>query len=103
VSKIDVTANIKSGLLYYDDTGVPMYGLEIGQKTEKDGAEVFNKFARFTANKLSFYDQSSNEVAYISDYKLYITNVHITGSLTEGGFVNKVVSGGVVTKWVGGD
>ena len=102
-SLIESTAHIKSGLLYYDDAGVPVYGLEVGQRNEIDGVEVFDKYARFTANKMSFYDQSGNEVAYISDYKLYITHVEITGSLKEGGFVDTVMADkSVVTKWVGG-
>ena len=100
---IDVNAHIKSGLLYYDDNGVPVYGLEVGQRTEVNGVEIFNKYARFTANKLSFYDVNDNEVAYISDYKLYITHVEITGSLQEGGYVDTITAdGGIVTKWVGG-
>lgn len=101
-SLIKVSANIKSGLLYYDDSGVPMYGVEVGQKTSIDGEEVFRKFARFTAARLSFYDQNDNEVAYISDYKLYITHVEIKGSLKEGGYKDFVTDdGGIVTKWVG--
>ena len=102
-SMIDVSAYINSGLLYYDDAGVPIYGLEIGQKTEIDGVETFNKYARFTSNKLAFYDSNDNEVAYISDKKLYITHVEITGSLTIGGFVETVLANGdKVKKWIGG-
>jgi hypothetical protein len=102
---IDVNAHIKTGLLDYDkETGTPIFGLEIGQRNEVDGEEVFNKFARFTADRLSFYDQNDNEVAYVSDYKLYIRNVQITSSYQIGGYVDTVTAdGGVVTKWVGGD
>lgn len=102
---IEVNAHIKSGLLYYGDDGAPVYGLEIGQRTEIDGVETFNKYARFTSEKLSFYDSNDNEVAYISDKKLYITHVEITGSFSLGGFVEKVLADkSVVTKWVeGGD
>ena len=100
-SLIDVNAHIKSGLLYYGDDGAPVYGLEIGQRTEIDGVETFNKYARFTSEKLSFYDSNDNEVAYISDKKLYITHVEITGSLSLGGFVDKALAdGSVVSKWV---
>ena len=100
---IEVNAHIKSGLLYYDEAGTPVYGLEIGQRSEIDGEEVFNKYARFTSDKLSFYDSNNNEVAYISDKKLYITHVEVTGSFTLGGFVDTVLADkGVVTKWVGG-
>ena len=101
-SLIEVNANIKSGLLYYDDSGVPMYGVEVGQRTSIDGVEVFDKFARFTSDRLSFYDRNDNEVAYISDYKLYITYVEIKGSLKEGGYKDIIAAdGGIVTKWVG--
>lgn len=101
--QIDVNTHIKSGLLYYDDNGVPMYGLEIGQKTEEDGMEVFNKFARFTSEKMSFYDSNGNEVAYISDRKLFITHIEVTGSFSQGGFVNITMADkSVVTKWIGG-
>lgn len=99
---IDANAHIRSGLLYYE-SGVPVYGLEIGQRNVIDGEEVFNKYARFTSDRLSFYDQNDSEVAYISDYKLYIRNVEITSSYKIGGFVDYVQSNGdVVTKWVGG-
>ena len=98
---IDVNAHIKSGLLYYDDSGVPVYGLEIGQRSAVDGVEVFNKYARFTSDKLSFYDQNDNEVAYVSDKKLYITIVEVTGSFMMGGFVDTVLADrSVVTKWI---
>lgn len=99
----EVNAHIRSGLLDYDESGVPIYGLEIGQKNEVDGTEVFNKFARFTADRLSFYDQNGSELAYVSDYKLYINNIQVRGSLQVGGYKDFVDSaGGIVTKWVGG-
>lgn len=101
-SLIEVNANIKSGLLYHDDDGVPVYGLEIGQRTKLDGEEVFDKFARFTSDSLIFYDQNDNEVAYISDRKLYITHVEVKGTFSMGGFNDtKLSDGSIVTKWVG--
>lgn len=86
-SIIEVNAHIKSGLLDYDDNEIPIYGLEVGQKNTVDGVEVFNKFARFTSDRLSFYDKNNKEVAYISDYKLYITNAEITETLKLGAFL----------------
>ena len=83
---IDVNSYIRSGLLYTDEKGIPIYGVEVGQRNVVDGVEVFNQFARFTADKLSFYDHNGYEVAYISDFKLYITHVVITGSLTGNAF-----------------
>ena len=98
----EVNAHIRSGLLYYDGDGVPVYGLEIGQRTSVDGKEVFNKFARFTSDRLAFYDQNGTEVAYISDYKIYIHSLEITASSKTGGYVETVTAdGGVIEKWVG--
>lgn len=88
----EVNAHIKPGILYYED-GIPVYGLEIGQKNTVDGVEVFNKYARFTSNRLSFYDQNDTEVAYISDYKLYITNMEITGNAKFGAFLLNTTKG----------
>lgn len=98
---IKVNANISTGLLYYDDNGVPVYGMEIGQRTEIDGVEVFNKYARFTSDRLSFFDQNGTEVAYISDKKLYITHIQVTGSYTIGALVDTALAdGSVVTRYV---
>lgn len=97
-SLIEANAHLKSGLLFYDDSGTPIYGLEVGQRNEINGVEVFNKYARFTSDRLSFYDKNDTEVAYISDYKLYITNVQIMGTLTLGRFVHET-SNGLVIKW----
>jgi len=83
-AQIETSAYIKSGLLYYADSGAPVYGLEIGQTHSIDGMDTFDKFARFTSDRLSFYDRNDTEVAYISDYKLFITNAEVTGSLTLG-------------------
>lgn len=96
---IEVNAHIRSGLLYYNESGVPIYGLEIGQKNIIDGETVFNKYARFTSDRLSFYDQNDTEVAYISDYKLYITNAQITGTLTLGRY-ELDTSNGLAFKWI---
>lgn len=101
-SLIEVSANIRSGLLDTDDNGVPVYGVEVGQRTEIDGVEVFDKFARFTSDRLSFYDQNDNEVAYISDRKLFINHVEVKGTFRMGGFMDTELSdGSIVTKWVG--
>lgn len=101
-SLIETQSHIRYGILYHDDGGVPVYGLEIGQKNVIDGEEVFNKYARFTSDRLSFYDQNDSEVAYISDSKLYIENVEVLSSIKVGGLKQIVLANGdVVEKWVG--
>ena len=52
----------------------------------EDGVETFNKFARFTADRLAFYDATYQDepVAYISNYMLVITNAWVKGNLELG-------------------
>ena len=114
--KNDTTANIKTGLLGYTDdaTPIPIYGIEIGQQTENaNGEKVFDQYARFTSDKLSFFDQSGNEVASIGDEKMTISHVEIVGnqatqddygSFKQGKFVDTTrADGTIVSKWIGGD
>jgi hypothetical protein len=99
----EVKANIRYGVLDHDDANSPVYGIEIGQRTEIDGVETFNKYARFTSDRLSFFDSRNQEVAYIGDQKMHITHAEITESLKLGGFVDTVLSdNSVITKWAGG-
>ena len=70
-------------------------GIEIGQTTDVNGVQKFNKFARFTADRLSFYDANSIEVAYISDYKLVITQAHIKGTLEMGSYFKFDTTNGI--------
>ena len=102
-STIGANAYLKSGLLYETEEGVPVYGLEIGQTNSVDGATVFDKFARFAADRLSFFDSNDVEVAYISDYKLYITNAEISGSLWLSAKFKIYYKGGLAFQWIGGE
>ena len=102
VARIETNAYIKTVLLYENDDGTPVYGLEIGQTNDVNGVNVFSKFARFSADRLSFYDRNDTEVAYISDYKLYITNAEITGSLFLANKFKIYYHGGLAFQWIGG-
>ena len=87
---------IKSGQL---DEGV--YGVEVGQTTVVDDEEVFNKFARFTANGIYFYlPGSTTPVAEFTNESLSITNAVIKGNLSLGGYIVDSTNG-VAFKWVG--
>lgn len=72
-SVLEVSATIRTGLLTYDASGTPVYGVEIGQQEWENGAIRFHKYARLTAERLSFYDSNDVEVAYISDRRMYVT------------------------------
>ena len=103
---IETEGYIKKGIIDEKD-GVPIIGVEIGQTVEKDGVTDFSKYARFTSDKLSFYDQGGNEVAYVSDETLHITNVEIVAETDNatfriGGFKDEAKNdGSVITRWVG--
>lgn len=92
---LDMEAHIRTGLL-----AEGTYGIEVGQKNIINGVETFNKYARFTADRLSFYDQNDTEVAYISDRKLYITDAEVRGTLKLGGYLVDTTNG-LAFKWVG--
>lgn len=101
-SLIQTTAYIRSGLLDHEADGRPIYGIEVGQTDENEaGEKLFNAYARFTADRLSFYDSYGKELAWISGERLYITNVEITGSLVGGGYTVDI-SDGWAWKWTGG-
>lgn len=98
----DTKAYIISGLLYEDDKGDSVYGIEVGQTDKINGEEVFNRFARFTADRLSFYDSFGNEAAYISGFRLYILHAEIKGTLKLGEFrVN--TEKGLTVNWEGSE
>lgn len=89
---------IKTGILDEDIIGGDIIGVEIGQYDENGDKAS----ARFTSSKLSFFDSNGDELAYISDYKLYIKNAEVTKSLKVGGIVQKVLTNGdVVEMWEG--
>lgn len=105
VSEIAANAYIRSGLLgYYEDgenEGAPIYGIEVGETIVQGGVESFNKYARFTADRLSFYDANGIETAFISDATLYITNAVIKGRLQVGDFTFETTYG-LALRWIGG-
>ena len=73
-----------------DAEGNPVYGIEVGEYAA-DG--TFRKYARFTAEDLSFYDRSGSRVAWISDYQLHIISAEIAGNLRVGGYVLDTADG----------
>ena len=97
-----VNGHIYSGIIEYAKDGEAIVGIEIGQTTkgtDENGQEVknFSRFARFTADRLAFYDASYQDepVAYISNYMLVITNAWVKGSLKIGSGFELDTSNGV--------
>lgn len=100
---IDIRAYIRYGLLYEDEeSGESIYGLELGQVTEKNEETVFSKFVRLAANKLSFYDENGIEVAYASGER-FSCPVFEADKLFLGGFqLFPRTSGNLSIRWTGG-
>lgn len=91
-------AYIKRGLLGYDDTGKAVYGMEIGE-TNNDGS--FIKYARFKADRVSFFDNNGDEVAYIGAGCLYVNGKTVfLGEIQLGGYKTDTTDGLAFT-WIG--
>ena len=98
--KSETQAYIETGRIDTAADGTPIYGVKIGQRDTKNG-DTFERFAQFTADRLEFYHKSEYPIAYISGYKLYITNAEILGELKLGNYVFDT-SNGLALKWVEG-
>ena len=90
----ETEAYIKTGLL--TETPSPVYGVEVGQTDNGN----FKRSARFTADRLSFYDGYDVEVAYISNKKLFINDAVLTGSVTIGKYIIDTLDG-LAFRWIG--
>ena len=84
---------------------MPRYGVAVGEKlttVEVDGETLLARTdlcATFTADKLSFW-QHGQEVAYVSNSKLYITALEILGSITLGNW-RITHTDGFTVEWIG--
>jgi hypothetical protein len=103
----ETNAYIRRGHLYYDDSGKPVVGIEIGE-TSDDGA--FRQYARFTAERLTFFDITGNPVAYIgagdvdkTDTNcLYITGKAVFQGAVQFGGYKMDTADGLAFTWIGG-
>lgn len=92
-------AYIKRGLIGYDSNGHAIYGVEVGE-TAEDG--TFTKCARFTSDRLSFFDIYGSEVAYIGAGCLYVVGKSVfLGEIQLGGYKTDT-SDGLAFTWIGG-
>ena len=94
----ETNAYIRRGVLDYETDGSAIIGVEVGE-TNENGAYL--KYARFKADRLSFYDANSEEVAYIGAGCLYILGKSsFLGEMQLGGY--KIdTSDGVAFTWIG--
>lgn len=94
----ETNAYIKRGYLGDDKSGNAVYGIAVGE-TNEEGKYI--QYAWFTSSKLSFFDGSGNEVAYISKNRLYITDATFLGSVQFGDY-KADSSDGLAFLWIGG-
>lgn len=92
---------LRLGELEIDQEGFPVVGLEVGQTRLQDGVQVFSKFARFTPQRLSFYDEQGQEAAWLSGQVLCIQKAQILGQFQVGKFITSVTGDGLVTRFIG--
>ena len=103
--RVETGGYIRTGIVYYDGA-VPVYGVAVGQDLtvqEIDGETVVeqkNFRATYTASKLSFW-QDATEVAYVSNNRLYISNITVLEGLTLGRWEIST-DNGLAFKWIGG-
>ena len=103
--RVETGGYIRTGIVYYDGA-VPVYGVAVGQDLtvqEIDGETVVeqkNFRATYTAAKLSFW-QDTTEVAYVSNNRLYISNITVLEGLTLGKWEIST-DNGLSFKWIGG-
>ena len=91
----ETKAYIKHGKL---DNG--RYGIEVGQEDNVNGNVEFKAFARFTADRLSFFDSNGTEAAYISQNQLIINNAVFKYSVAVGELVTKILTNGdIIERW----
>lgn len=97
---------IKQGFIDYDAEGNPILGIAIGQDLQYENEETGKLNAKqscafYTSEKVSFR-VSGQEVAYVSNRKLYIHDMEVTGTVILGDWMLTTVNGFVI-KYIGGD
>jgi hypothetical protein len=110
--QIQTEGFIRQGFIDYDENNVPIIGIAIGKRLQSttvviDGEEIqqfdtTQNCAFYTSDKVSFRI-NGQEVAYVSNQKMYIRDASILGRLD---IANKWrqedTSGGFVIRWIGG-
>jgi hypothetical protein len=98
---------VKIGVLDYEASGFPIYGMEIGQTNTKRTNVVDTKYAQYRSDGVHLFDQNGIEVATIVNYQLKITNAEVkelsvTDKLEFDGY-SVTTKNGLGFKWRGRD
>ena len=105
--KVETEQYTKSGLLYYDDLDVPVYGYAVGEVLTRvivNGEETVRRedlLSTWSAGRLNFW-QGGQIVAYYANNRMYVTDGEFLNSLKMGNWLaTSTSSDGFVLKWGG--
>lgn len=109
--RIKTEGCIRQGFIEYDDSGVPILGIAIGQGLKGTSVTIdgtdYEQFdsgqscAFYTAEKVSFRI-NGQEVAYVSNRRLYIGDMEVTGTVIMNDWM-LTTHNGLAIKWIGGE
>lgn len=90
--KVETEQYTKSGLLYYDDEDVPVYGYAVGEiltRVTVNGEETVRRedlLSTWSSGRLNFW-QGGRIVAYYANNKMYVTDGEFLNSLQIGDWI----------------
>lgn len=104
--KVETEQYTKSGLLYYDDDEVPVYGYAVGEvltRVTVNGVETVRRedlLSTWSAGRLNFW-QGGNIVAYYANNKMYVTDGEFLNSLQIGDWIITTTGGNLDIDYAG--
>ena len=104
--KVETEQYTKSGLLYYDDDEVPVYGYAVGEvltRVTVNGEETVRRedlLSTWSAGRLNFW-QGGKIVAYYANNKMYVTDGEFLNSLQIGDWIITTAGGNLDIDYAG--
>ena len=104
--KVETEQYTKSGLLYYDDLNVPVYGYAVGEVLTRvivNGEETVRRedlLSTWSAGRLNFW-QGGRVVAYYANNKMYVTDGEFLSSLQIGDWIITTTGGNLDIDYAG--
>lgn len=111
--QLETEGFIRQGFIDYDDNGVPIIGIAIGQNlssvAETVGGVTLQHIDRnqncafYTSERVSFR-VNGREAAYASNQKFYMVDAQVVGTLSlgDGWDISATAANGVVFRYIGG-
>lgn len=106
--KVQTEQYTKTGLLYYDEFDVPVYGYAVGEVLTRvivNGEETVRRedlMATWSAGRLNFW-QGGSIVAYYANNKMYVTDGEFLNSLQIGDWIITTAGGNLDIDYAGED